>query len=257
MPKATATCTCRHCGKTFYKDLFESGKGASRHLEEKVHWAENGGIDECPDCWKNRQRAEEKAAGLTCTIRLSSIYDDAPSVYAIFGGDSYSHKDELKAAGCRWTDAYPADTVIADMLGMTRQPKAWVMTSTDADELIAAAQKLGAPVALPDNMDLDTWAAARAEVLRIREKEQAERQSTTAAALETLGPIPAWPESIKVKWPAGATWNGKIYGKPGARNIYLSGQRISLTDDEANKMESVQRARAQWRKKKAEIEKNA
>lgn len=242
MPKAIATCTCRHCGKTFQKELFETGKGASKRLAEKVEWAENGGIDECPDCWKARQRAEQKAAGLTCDIRLSSIYDNALRVFAVFGGDSYPHKDELKSAGCRWTDEYPEGKVVADILSLAHPRPAWVLTGEDPDSLIEKAKSLGATVKLPDPLTLQTWSAARAEVAHLRAKKT-----------EDLGPIPAWPESVREKWPDGASWNGKIYGKPGARRVYFSGSETFLTDEEADLMEKTQKARAEWRQKKEAI----
>lgn len=248
--RQTAICTCRRCGKTFEKELNEYGKGASKRLQEKVEWAENGGIDECTDCWKARQREEEKAAGLTCSIRLSSVYDKTPGVWAVFGGDSYSHKDELKAAGCRWSDEYPDKSVMGDLLGLSRPRKAWVLRGEDPEALIETARNLGAAVTLPDEMEMATWAAARKEVEAIRSREQ----EKTNAALEELGPIPAWPEAVKAQWPEGATWNGKVYGKAGAHRIYLSGKEVYITDEDAEAMERTREARADWRKKKSEIE---
>lgn len=264
MPRAYATCTCRHCGKTFEKELYEYGKGASKRLDDKVEWAENGGIDECPDCWKARQRTEEKAAGLTCEIRLGSVHDKEPRVFAIFGGDSYSHKDELKEAGCRWTEDYPAGKVMADLLGLSRPRKAWVLYGTDVDAIIDKAKSLCDNVALPDAMEMSTWAAVRGEIAGIRAREEdekaresAEKQAGIDAALEELGPIPSWPESVKAKWPDGAKWNGKVYGKAGNRNVYFSGEKVTLTDEEAEAMERTSEARDEWRKKKAAIEKGA
>lgn len=264
MPKAYATCTCRTCKKEFTKELYESGKGASKRLREKVEWAENGGIDECPDCWKARQRAEEKAAGLTCEIRLGSVYDQERCLYAVFGGDSYSHKDELKAAGCHWTEEYPEKNVLADALMLGRPRKAWVLRGTEPKDLVDKAKELGATVTIPSEQDLAIWSSFRLDVENRRKKEQekveaeaAGKQSRIDAAMAELGPIPAWPESIKAKWPDGARWNGKIYGKAGYRNVFFSGEKVSLTDEEADAMEQTAEARAEWRKKKAEIEKGA
>lgn len=62
MPKGTAICHCRTCGKDFDKILWTSGKGASQALKEEIEWAENGGIDECDDCREARIAREREAA---------------------------------------------------------------------------------------------------------------------------------------------------------------------------------------------------
>lgn len=253
MPRSIANCTCRYCGKEFAKELIETGKGASKRLAEKIEWAEGGGIDECPDCRKSRQRAIEKAQGLTCAIRLGSATEHEITVYAVFGGDSFAHKDALKAAGCRWTWDYPSGNTLEDVIGFSQPRFAWVLSGSDPDELIKKAKDLGASITLPEPEELSVWGAWRLEALKVN----AERQARVQTALDELGAIPAWPESIRVKWPDGATWNGKIYGKASHYSIYLSGEQISLTDEEAKAMAEIQAQRDDWRKRKAKIEAEA
>lgn len=263
MPKGTAKCTCKYCGKSFIKELIETGKGASKRLAEKIQWAEDGGIDECTDCWKARKREEEKAAGLTCEIRLGNAVTNPDTVYAIFCGDTYSHKDELKAAGCRWTDRYPESGALAELLSIKAPKPAWVLTGEDPEALANRAKELGAvKVTLPDKDQIIIWAGlvqAGQEHKAKKAAEEAEKAEAAAAQmaveLDALGEIPAWPETVRAKWPQGAKWNCKVYGRQGSRCIYLNNVKIALTDEEAKALEAAYTARSEWRQRKEEIEK--
>lgn len=253
MPKGIATCTCRRCGNTFEKELYETGKGATKRLDEKIAWAEAGGIDLCPECWATEKREAEKKAGLTCKIRLDSPATAEPKVWAVFGGDSYSHKDELKALGARWTEYYPADGAFASLLMLAPPPKAWALAFApeELDAMTAKIAELGvAEIEYPTADDQAVWAALHNEYMQRHNAKQQAKQ----AALDELGPIPAWPDSIKAKWPEGARWNGTVYGKPGRRNVYFGGKRVDLTDEEAEAMEATSAARAAWREKKKAID---
>lgn len=59
MAKATATCTCRKCGNTFYR---YTTKASRREADSWVEWAERT-ITICPDC-ENAER-EERASELS------------------------------------------------------------------------------------------------------------------------------------------------------------------------------------------------
>lgn len=263
MPRGTAHCRCRKCGTAFERELSEYGKGASKRLQEKIAWAEQT-FDLCTDCWKQQKRAEEQAEGLTCAIRLGPATEKASKIYAVFGGDAYTHKEEIKALGARFTEDYPSGKALDDVLGdlmLTRPRPAWVLVGDDLDALTEKVESIGAKVQLPTPDELDVWAALHNEALKYhaqREAEKAaeaaEKAARIAAELEALGPIPRWPESVNNKWPSGAKWNGKVYGRPGNRAIYLSGDKIPLTDDEAARMEQTYEARKQWRARKEEIE---
>lgn len=56
MAKREAECTCKTCGKTFYRTV--DGYN-SRDAESKMKWAERF-FDECTDCWKKRQEDEQR-----------------------------------------------------------------------------------------------------------------------------------------------------------------------------------------------------
>jgi hypothetical protein len=263
MPRGVAHCTCRKCGAKFDKDLYTTGKGASKALAEKIEWAESGGIDECTDCWKAAKREAEKSAGLTCKILMGSAMDEQPRVYAVFGGDTYPHKDALKALGARWTRDYPGNMGLLGVLGITGPETAtWVIEGADLEALEHKLAELDAKIEWPSQEDMAIWAAMRqsAEAARQerREKEataKAEREAAKQAALDELGPKPTYPERINALWPAGGRWNGNIYGKPGKHRVYLGGVEVFVSDDEASAMTATLAARQSWQTRKDDIDK--
>lgn len=262
MPRGTANCTCRTCGKKFTKDLYESGAEATKRLREKIEWAESGGITECTDCWKARKRAEEKAQGLTCEIRVGDALTEPDAIYAIYGGDTYSHKDALKGAGCLWTDNYPAKGALTTLLARTAPRPAWVMKGTDPQELVKIASDLGAAsIQYPDPMELQLWASMVAQGKQIKTKEaeakaqaDAEAQAQYAAELAALGAEPDYPDTVRTKLPSGTNFNGVIDGEAGAYYIVVHGRVVHLTDDEAAAMTATYKAWIEWLKKKAAID---
>ena len=57
MAKATATCTCKHCGKTFEKITTKANRREADRWEE---WAKTY-FDECESCFKARMAQEREA----------------------------------------------------------------------------------------------------------------------------------------------------------------------------------------------------
>jgi len=156
MPRQTVYLTCPKCGKEFPKEFYESGNGATKRLAEKIEWAKNRADFLCSDCYKKERREAEKEMGLVAEIKVGMFAPNEISI--VFTGDTYPHKDELKALGCRWTDEYPSD-----ILGVRRPPKAWVY-STDVDnaeEAYNVIVKSGAKFEIPDNFDIAIFQAFR------------------------------------------------------------------------------------------------
>lgn len=156
MPSKTANLTCPECGKEFTKAFYESGAGANRRLEEKIEWAESRGGFLCSDCYKQKKREDDKVKGLVAEIKVGLFAPNEISI--VFTGDTYPHKDELKALGCRWTDEYPSD-----ILGVRRPPKAWVYTTNvdKAEDACNVIIKSGAKFEIPDNFDMAIFQAFR------------------------------------------------------------------------------------------------
>lgn len=113
---------------------------------------------------------------------------------------------------------------------------------------------IDATITWPTGEEMAMWVSIHnaAEVERQKQKAQreaetAERNAAMQSELDALGEIPSWPASVLKKWPKDTTWNTKIYGKSGTRNVYFSGQKVMLTDEEATDLEATLAARNQWK----------
>lgn len=264
MAKATAHCTCRKCGKEFVKTHTCQNRTDADSWES---WAENH-FNLCGACWYKEQQEEENAAGLKVKMRLGSPYSTEREMWFVLYGDTFSIKDKLKAIGSIWTDCYPGEDwkFAGGMLaGLTGRPqsKRWVICCAleNADEI---KEKTDALTDLGfsfdegiDEMELQSWVAARREIERMRKEKEdkqaqaaAEKKEKLEAELSALGPIPPWPDSF----PPAGKWNEKIYGKAGNRNIYIDGDNYVLTDELAENVEKTMAARSAWRSQKAAIQ---
>lgn len=156
MPRKSVTLTCPQCGNEFQKEFYESGTGATKRLAEKIEWAKDKGNLICTDCYKKERHEADKAKGLVAEIKVGLFAPNEISI--IFSGDTYTHKDRLKALGCKWTDEYPSD-----LLSMRRPPKAWVYsTAVDkAEDACDVVIKSGAKFEIPSNLDIVIFQAFR------------------------------------------------------------------------------------------------
>lgn len=252
MANATAICTCRKCGNTFQKIKKCYNRAEADSWEA---WAQKN-YDLCDSCYAAEQREAEIKKGLYVDIRLNiggNIADDAQdrSIAFVFGGDTKPHKDEIKALGAIWSNDYPADNGIKDAFLMRSMAFKWSLYCSE-DSYKSTLQKvkdLGAKInSFPSGNDIAFFNSIKQRHDAARAKLQAE--------LDKIGPIPSWPEEIKKLWPDGAKWNGKFYGRPGNWSIYLSGEKIILTDDLKQAFEDTYKARTEWRAKKEKIEKD-
>lgn len=119
------------CGHTQTHDLFGPGK----ERERKIAWLET---TDCKECWIAKQREERKASPITAEVINNAF---SGGVYlAVTGGDTYSIKDALKSAGCRWME-YQDNS---DILGAKAPRKAWMVKVNldNVDETTATIQKL-------------------------------------------------------------------------------------------------------------------
>lgn len=115
------------CGHTQTHDLFGPGK----ERERKQAWLKT---TDCKDCYAAAQREARKAAPITAEVLYNMFTGDG--VYlAVTGGDTYSIKDALKAAGCRWMEYQAND----DILGTRAPRRAWVVKIDPDNETETAA----------------------------------------------------------------------------------------------------------------------
>jgi predicted enzyme related to lactoylglutathione lyase len=257
MARAVARCKCKKCGEAFTREKKCYNRNEADRWES---WAE-ANFDLCGQCYAKEQKEREAAKDMYVDVRINStaaFYEDIVQrgvVAIVFGGDTKSHKDEIKALSAHWTTDYPDNGVLGDLLGMSYKEPRWTIFCglEELDEKLKQIEKLGAKLnSIPSDVDM----AMYNNIINQRRKEVAEKEKKKCKAFEELGEIPAWPDDINTIWPKGATWNCKFYGKPGSWSVYFSGEKIQLTDDQKKRMEEVYKTRIEWKAKKNEIEQN-
>ena len=265
MARATAVCACKKCGNTFTKTATKTNRRDADAWEE---WAV-ANFDLCPTCYKVQKREESNALGLMAESRLddtAALLNGVAEVVIVITNGSYDRKDELKAAGYRWTEDFPASRksgpagLLLDIMGGP-EAKMWAkrMPLADLPAAVEEIQAMGGKIKLPTKEEQ----AGYADTLRYGQKKAAEKsaaeaeaEAKVAAAMEALGPCPEYPDDVAAIL-AGGRWNGKVYGRKGNWSIYIGGDKQPLTDDQRDALVATQEARSAWRAKKAAAEAEA
>ena len=166
----TITCSCGH---TTTKQLYGPGKERQRYIE----WMERSGL--CPECYKEQRREKEKEMGLVARVRIDYVRQfsdrqDEMTMAVVFDGDTYPHKDAIKAAGAFWTDEYPGGNAIESLISSRPQPKRWCIwfDLRDAEETLDKVLELGAEIVeMPQEMDAAMAASIRKSACRAKDKQ--------------------------------------------------------------------------------------
>lgn len=235
------------CGHKGTVDLF----GPTKDRESKIEWYGSQAL--CPDCYKAKMEKKDKEMGLVADVRLDGrglFYNkpDDEDIAIVFYGDTYPHKTEIQSLGAVWTDEFPSEGLLNDMIMGGSGYKRWVLyTSMEKfDETIKKVESIANVKNYPSDVDIMMYSQQK--------QRQLDKMARVNNALEELGPKPEWPEEISKVWPEGGTWNCKFYGKPGKWMIYIKNKEIQISDDLKKQMEEVFEKRNEWKKKKEEIE---
>lgn len=123
MAKATATCTCATCGATFTRTKICRNR---READGWETWAA-ANFDECAACYTARKASEREAAAaaeteLPLTLHMTGYPDrhNTP-VVLFFGGDTVSHKDDIKALGAVIDDSIVDTEYLAKQAAAKRE----------------------------------------------------------------------------------------------------------------------------------------
>lgn len=236
------------CGHKGTVELF----GPTKDRESKIEWYEHEAL--CPECYKKRMEEKKKEMGLVADVRLNAgglLYNapDDEDIAIVFYGDTYPHKAEIQSLGAVWTDRYPREGFLNDMIMGGSGYKSWVLYSSveNFEENIKKVETIAKVNNYPSEVDIIMYSTQK--------QKQLDKRTRINNELEELGPKPEWPDEISRIWPEGGSWNCKFYGKPGNWRIYIKNQEIQLSDDLKKQMEEIYKKRLEWKKTKEAIEK--
>ena len=226
------------CG---HKDEVELlGKHSERR--KKIEYFERSGL--CRECYKRKMQKLEQEKPFIFNISALPYIDDEGNILLTvwFSGNTREYKDDIKSlGGYRWSERESAD----DFFSISRSPLCWnkVIKEKELEEEIKKATSIGA-----ESIDADDrlFSAINYQIALDKQKEWKDRNDK----ISTLGK-PKAPDVL-----VGHRWNQKIYGKPGNYSIYPDGEKVSITDEEAEEIRDYIVKKEEYKKKIEEI-KNA
>ena len=227
------------CGHEDTVELF--GKTADR--ERKIEYFKSSGL--CKECYKKQMQEKEEAEGLIFNATVLPYIDDDDGNILLnvwFSGNTKPYKDDIKSlGGYRWSERESAD----DFFSVNKPPMCWskIIKLDDLKEEITKATSIGADNVISDS---GLFAMVHYQIALEKQKEWREKKDKIAKIEK-----PSCPPVLK-----GYKWNQKIYGKSGNYSIYPDGEKVSITDEEAEEIKAYLTAKEEYKKKVEEV-KNA
>lgn len=236
MAKYTILMSCGH------EDTVELiGKTADR--ERKIEYFKSNGL--CKDCYKKQMETQTESEGFIFNASVLPYIDDEDGSILLnvwFSGNTKPYKDDIKSlGGYRWGERQSAN----DLFSANKPPMCWskIIKLDDLKDEITKATSIGA-----DNVVSDSglFAMVHYQIALEKQKEWREKKDKIAEIEK-----PSCPSVLK-----GHKWNQKIYGKSGNYSIYPDGEKVSITDEEAEEIKAYLTAKEEYKKKVEEV-KNA
>ena len=235
--KYTVTYSCGHTGTV---QLY----GKTEERERKIKYYEEYGL--CPECYKKQKQEENEKMGLLLcsTIEYELSRKGEIQVRLSFRGDTKLHKDEIKALGYRWTVL--DDTQI---LSTARPEMGWakIVPYECMKEEKEKALSIGAREATMEEKEklvqknkFEEMLAAQILFKKQHGKELQKQQEQEEKLTDLLKEEP---DLIK-----GKRWNQKIYGKAGNYSIYPDGEKINISDEQAETLKDYLKKLKECRK---------
>lgn len=236
MAKYTVLMSCGH------EDVVELlGKTADR--ERKIEYYKYNGL--CKECYKKKMEERAKLEGFIFNASVLPYIDDEDGSILLnvwFSGNTKPYKDEIKSlGGYKWGERESAN----DFYSGNRPPMCWnkIIKLDNLEQEITKATSIGADSVVSDN---GLFAMTHCQIAISKQKEWKEKRDKIATVKK-----PTIPSVLK-----GHKWNQKIYGKNGNYSVYPDGEKVLITDEQAEEIKSYLVAKEEYKKKVEEI-KNA
>ena len=241
MAKYNITYSCGHEGTV---QLF----GKSEERERKIKYYEEFGL--CAECYKKQKQEENTKLGLLIGGSVADTLSDKGEIQIrlFFAGDTLPYKEEIKALGYRWT------AVDASQMAYMRKPDmGWVkvVPYEHLEEEKEKAFAIGAKEAEISDRELENQKERYQEMLSEQKLFRKHNKKKLEAQKQLADLLPEKPECIR-----DGHWNEKVYGKAGRYSIYLDGNKVNISDEEAVGLEEYLGNMEKYRKKKKELMEN-
>ena len=227
------------CGHEDTIDLI--GKNSDR--ERKIEYFKSYGL--CKECYKKKMEEDAKNSPFTFNFTvLPYINEENGNILlnAWFDGNTKPYKDDIKSlGGYRWSEREAAN----DCISTSRPPLCWNKI-IELDDLLNEIQKAKSIGAENFTSEEGLFAMANYQIAIKKHKKWEEKCSKLSEIVK-----PATPEILKDH-----KWNQKIYGKAGNSSVYLDGEKVMITDEQASEIKEYLRLKEEFKKKVEEI-KNA
>lgn len=234
--KYTVLMSCGH------NDIIDLG-GKTRDRERKIEYLKYCGV--CKECYKKKMQEQAESEGLIFNASVLPRINQETGDIAIcvwFSGNTKPYKDAIKSLDWyRWSERDNSD----DIFGTEKSQLCWnkIIYWSDLEREIEKAKSIGAKTLV----SLDGLAAEISfQIALDKQNKWKERQNK----IKNINK-PIIPDILK-----DCKWNQKIYGKENNYSIYLDGEKVIITDEQADEIESYLRAKEEYKKKVEEI-KNA
>lgn len=214
------------------------GKNSER--ERKIAYYEAYGV--CKECYKKQMEEKAKTEGFVFNGTVLSGIDNQGNILVNvwFSGDTKPHKDEIKSlGGYHWNERETMEDEIPGEHLLLCWNK--VISLKNLAPEIEKAVSIGANVIITKEKLYTEYNYQRALV---KQQEWNERNKKLAEI-----PKPNVPDVLK-----GCRWNQKIYGKSGNYSIYPDGEKVMISDEQAEEIKCYLEEKAEYLKKIEEIE---
>lgn len=219
------------CGHEETIDLV--GKVSERY--RKIDYFKENGL--CKECYKKKMEEEssKEPFNFNATV-LPYINEENGNILlnVWFSGNTKPYKDNIKSlGGFKWSERSSAD----DYLSLKKSPMCW-NKNIELDDLkneIQKAKSIGAESIISDDglFGMINYGIA------IEKHKEWEKKYNKIKYIKRHNV----PEIIGKH-----DWNWKIYGKSGNYSIYLDGEKIVITDKQAEELEEYIHAEEEYKK---------
>lgn len=219
------------CGHEDTVELF--GKNSER--ERKIAYFEANGL--CKECYKKKMQDQIEAEGFHFNASVLPLIDENDGeilLFVWFSGNTKPYREEIKGlGGYRWTEKQ-----IDDNFSFRKPSMCWNKTIKlkDLQDEITKAVSIGADSVVSDR---GLFAMINYQIAVDKQNEWKKIKSQVSAIEKPSAPV-----VLK-----GHKWNQKIYGRAGNYSIYPDGEKVSITDEEAEEIKAYLLAKEEYNKK--------